>query len=210
MFKLSGSWVWASLWSQRGNSSHVVTFCVTEGWNNICFMLIMINCFFIQRHDDGSGVVRRGFLKISLSVWIFCSAEDDQEGRHFKCAHACRCPCMSVWCQGKFGSTLFIHAPKGQLLIFQRVWCRTIYTTISVHVSYNCQSEASSQRLFLSFSVSPPLFLLESLLAQEPHLFMLFGPSVSFQLVAKNSFLKMNRGDKLKKINETHQTLNAG
>lgn len=82
-------------------------------------------------------------------------------------------------------------------------------------VSYNCQSEnlfscclssftaslSLSSHHFISFSLSPLFFLPKSLLAQEPHLFMLLGLRCHFQRVAKNSFLKINRVDKLKKIN---------
>lgn len=76
--------------------------------------------------------------------------------------------------------------------------------------SFTAPISFSASLTFPSTTPSPSsrllcFFLLESLLAQEPHLFMLLGLRCHFQLVAKNSVLKINRVDKLEKINETHR-----
>lgn len=96
--------------------------------------------------------------------------------------------------------------------------CMCVFLCVfCVCVSHNCQSgkrvfllaQLLSLACSLSLSLLPPhLHLLDSFVCPAQASFSTrmsfihaFGPLLHFQLVAKYSFLKFNRVDKLKKIN---------
>lgn len=169
-------------------------------------------------------------ISLSLSVRVYCSTnghEDWGGGWHIKvCISVRTCVCMSAVKVNSAVSDLFMSC--GAIINFSTglAWNNLHYTLLYL-CAYVCRNMCLcvrpitvNQKLFFFllpqlphslsffppppafyFSRSPLFFLLESLLAQEPHLFMLLGLRCHFQIVAKKSFLKINRVDKLKKIN---------
>lgn len=91
--------------------------------------------------------------------------------------------CMSVCCQGKFRSILFIHDIPAVVRMRRCNVCKCVCVSVRKNL-FSCHP------LLLPVSSA---FLLKPPLAQEPHLFMLLGPWCHFQLAAEHSFLKINR-----------------